>query len=78
MNQPTRLPGAALAQELTDAGRVEGAHTPFDLVLQAARRGELDEAAHYRLLGRLWVLKRCARKTPCTSICTTSSTGSRW
>jgi hypothetical protein len=58
MNQPTRLPGAALAQELTNAGHADGAHTPFDLVLEAAQRGELDEAAYYRLLGRLWVLKR--------------------
>lgn len=58
MNSPTQLPGAALAQELLRAGASDAAHTPFDLVLDAAQRGALDESAYHCLLGRLWVLKR--------------------
>jgi hypothetical protein len=53
-----RLPGAALARELIEASRGEGAVTPMrEVVAAAAQQGLEGEAAH-RLLGRLWTLER--------------------
>lgn len=58
MNQPTTLPGAALAAELMRQARELAHKTPFDLVLDTACAKGLTEDQHFRLLGRLWVQKR--------------------
>jgi hypothetical protein len=51
-------PGVALAAELRALGEADGRRTPMDAVLDAALRGELTEDRCFRLLGRLWTLKR--------------------
>lgn len=50
--------GAALAGELRGLATTDGRRTPMDAVLDAAARGLLTEDQHFRLLGRLWTLKR--------------------
>jgi hypothetical protein len=52
------LPGATLAAELLALAEADARHTPMDALLEAANRGELDEDRCFRLLGRLWTLKR--------------------
>lgn len=47
-----------LAGELYALGAQQGQRTPFDLVLERAVAGALEEDQVFRLLGRLWVLKR--------------------
>ena len=55
---PAPTPGAALASELRALADEDARRTPMDAVLEAAGRGELDEDRCFRLLGRLWTLKR--------------------
>jgi hypothetical protein len=51
-------PGVALAEELRRQSEEEAAVTPMDAVLDAARRGDFTDDRYFRLLGRLWTLKR--------------------
>ena len=58
MSSPGPTPGAALAAELRTLAEDGGRRTPMDVVLHAAARGSLGEDQWFRLLGRLWTLKR--------------------
>ena len=58
MTPLTVNPGIGLADELRRASEHDGAVTPFDAVLDAARAGNLTDDQCFRLLGRLWTLKR--------------------
>jgi hypothetical protein len=51
-------PGTGLAIELRALAENDGRRTPMDAVLDAATRGELTDDQCFRLLGRLWTLKR--------------------
>ncbi len=50
--------GAALAAELRALAEADARRTPMDALLEAAHRGEVDDDRGFRLLGRLWTLKR--------------------
>ena len=50
--------GTALAEDLLAQGQQEAALTPMDSVLQAARAGRMSDDQWFRLLARLWTLKR--------------------
>lgn len=58
MNTVTEHPGAALADELRSQSEGDGNVTPMDAVLDAARKRRLTEDQNFKLLGRLWTLKR--------------------
>ncbi len=58
MSSHGETPGPALASELRGLAEEDGRRTPMDAVLDAAARGELSEDQWFRLLGRLWTLKR--------------------
>lgn len=58
MSTVVETPGAALAVELRALAEEDGRRTPMDAVLDAAGRGELTDEQRFRLLGRLWTLKR--------------------
>ena len=51
-------PGAALAEQLIEQSEVDAALTPMDAVLDAARAGKFTDDQCFRLLARLWTLKR--------------------
>jgi hypothetical protein len=51
-------PGIALAEELRRQSEQDAAVTPMDAVADAARRSKLSDDQCFRLLGRLWTLKR--------------------
>ena len=50
--------GAVLAADLRALAEADGRRTPMDALLEAACRGEWDDDRGFRLLGRLWSLKR--------------------
>jgi hypothetical protein len=50
--------GSVLAAELRALAEADARRTPMDALLEAAGRGELDNDRAFRLLGRLWTLKR--------------------
>lgn len=52
------LPGREIARELIEQSRAESRSTPMEAVIEAARAGKLDDAARFRLIGRLWTLER--------------------
>lgn len=54
----SQSPGASLAQALRRQSEEEASITPMDSVLEAAQKGHLGEDHCFRLLGRLWTLKR--------------------
>lgn len=54
----TDLPGKELAQELIEQSRAESRPSPMEAVIVAANEGKLDDAACFRLIGRLWTLER--------------------
>jgi hypothetical protein len=58
MNEKAHQLGQALAAELLHPTEQDAAVTPMDAVLAAARAGRLDDDGHFRLLARLWTLKR--------------------
>ena len=58
MNQPESGNFGSLATELRQQSTTLAARTPFDLLVEKARAGELDDDQIFRLLGRLWVIKR--------------------
>jgi hypothetical protein len=51
-------PGIPLAEELRRRSEQDAAVTPMDAVADAAQKNELTEDQCFRLLGRLWTLKR--------------------
>ena len=51
-------PGAALAAQLLKQSEADAVATPMDAVLDAARAGRFTDAHGFRLLARLWTLKR--------------------
>ena len=51
-------PGAALAEQLIKQSEQDGAITPMDAVIEAARAGNFTHDHCFRLLARLWTLKR--------------------
>lgn len=51
-------PGAALAAQLLKQSEADAAATPMDAVLDAARAGRFTDDQCFRLLARLWTLKR--------------------
>lgn len=51
-------PGVDFAQALLKGSEAQAAVTPMDELLAAAGRSELTEDQYFRLLGRLWALKR--------------------
>jgi hypothetical protein len=53
-----RSPGIGLADELRQQGEADGTVTLMDAVATAARAGTLTADQCFRLLGRLWTLKR--------------------
>lgn len=50
--------GSGLAQELLDQSERDAAATAMDAVIDAARAGHLSADHYFRLLARLWTLKR--------------------
>ena len=58
MTLATENPGAALADELRKQSERDAGITPMDAVLDAARAGNLTDDQCFRLLTRLWTLKR--------------------
>lgn len=50
--------GPALAAELRALAEADAARSPMEAILEAGGRGELGEDGCFRLLGRLWGLKR--------------------
>src|SRR5262245_66366284 len=51
-------PGTPLAEELRRQSEQDASATPMDAVAEAARKGKLSDDQCFRLLGRLWTLKR--------------------
>ena len=58
MTISTDRPGAALAEQLLKQSEADAAATPMDAVLDAARAGRFTDDQCFRLLARLWTLKR--------------------
>ena len=58
MSSAIEKPGAALAGELLQESEREASVTPMDSLLERAQRGDLTEDHYFRLLGRLWTVKR--------------------
>ena len=58
MSDSAENPAKQLAEELRRQGEADGAVTPMDAVAAAARAGELTDDQCFRLLARLWTLKR--------------------
>jgi len=55
---PSTTPGAALAAQLLEQSEQDGAITPMDAVVDFARTGKFTDQHCFRLLARLWTLKR--------------------
>jgi len=58
MISPIQNPGAALAEELQKQSEQEASATPMDSLLEQARKEGFIEDHYFRLLGRLWTVKR--------------------
>ena len=58
MTNSSDKPGAALAEQLLKQSEADAAATPMDAVLDAARAGRFTDDQCFRLLARLWTLKR--------------------
>ncbi|MGH7930607.1 MAG: hypothetical protein ACREQV_22785, partial [Candidatus Binatia bacterium] len=58
MNLSLENPGNSVADELRRQGEADAAVTPMDAVAAAARAGKLTDDQCFRLLARLWTLKR--------------------
>jgi hypothetical protein len=58
MSASSDSPGIALAEELRRQSEQDAAATPMDAVVDAARESKLSDDQCFRLLGRLWTLKR--------------------
>lgn len=58
MSATAKNPGKALAEQLQSQSEQEAAVTPMDAVLAAARAGNMTDDRCFRLLARLWTLKR--------------------
>lgn len=58
MSALTENPGKTLAAALQKQSEQEAAVTPMDAVLDAARAGKFSDDQCFRLLSRLWTLKR--------------------
>jgi hypothetical protein len=58
MTTSSDSPGIALAEELRRQSEQDSATTPMDAVADAARGSKLSDDQWFRLLGRLWTLKR--------------------
>ncbi|MGH7793699.1 MAG: hypothetical protein ACREQ2_02180 [Candidatus Binatia bacterium] len=58
MSSSTDNPGATLAGQLLKQSEQDAAVTPMDAVLDAARAGNFTDDRCFRLLARLWTLKR--------------------
>ncbi len=58
MTSSIEKPGAALAEQLLKQSEADAAITPMDAVRDAARAGEFTNDQCFRLLARLWTLKR--------------------
>jgi hypothetical protein len=53
-----QVDSTALAADLRILAEADARRTPMDALLEAAGRGEWDDDRGFRLLGRLWTLKR--------------------
>jgi len=58
MSSSSENPGTSLAEELRRQSEREASVTPLDAVLDVACKGSLTDDQCFRLLGRLWTLKR--------------------
>ena len=58
MSTSSDKPGLALAEELRRQSEQDAAVTPMDAVLEAARTSKFSDDHCFRLLSRLWTLKR--------------------
>lgn len=58
MSSADQKPGTALAETLLQQSEQDASVTPMDAVLAAARKSNLTDDQCFKLLGRLWVLKR--------------------
>jgi hypothetical protein len=58
MNQSVNDLGRVIADELRRQAEADAAVTAMDAVATAARAGKLTADQYFRLLGRLWILKR--------------------
>jgi hypothetical protein len=58
MDDSRSSPGTELADELRRQGDADAAATPMDAVAAAARAERLTDDQYFRLLARLWTLKR--------------------
>ena len=58
MTISTDKPGAAVAEQLLKQSEADAGATPMDAVLDAARAGRFTDDRCFRLLARLWTLKR--------------------
>jgi hypothetical protein len=54
----SEIPGKLIAKQLLQQSEQDAAVTPMDSVLDAARAGRFTDDRCFRLLGRLWTLKR--------------------
>ena len=58
MSTSSDKPGIALAEELRRQSEQDATVTPMDAVLEAARNSKFSDDHCFRLLSRLWTLKR--------------------
>ena len=58
MSTSSDSPGIALAEELRRQSEQDAAVTPMDAVVDIARKSQLSDDQSFRLLARLWTLKR--------------------
>jgi hypothetical protein len=58
MNTSPAKFGIILAQELRKQSEQDGAVTPMDAVVDMALKGQVSDDQRFRLLARLWTLKR--------------------
>ena len=58
MTSSNANPGIALAEELLRQSEQDASVTPMDAVADTAHKGKLSDDQCFRLLGRLWTLKR--------------------
>jgi hypothetical protein len=58
MSSIPKTPGKLIAEQLLKQSKQDGAVTPMDAVLDAARAGKFTDDQCFRLLARLWTLKR--------------------
>lgn len=58
MTLTSETPGKTIADQLLKQSEQDGAVTPMDAVLDAARAGTFSDDRCFRLLARLWTLKR--------------------